>query len=77
MYGVWQTCNTVFGGDDSSLLLATEDILTLQQKYYHYNQQLVHKEQMVKAMLSRDVNCSNIDEYWLQKSTVMEVIDGW
>lgn len=72
-----QSCDTVFGGEDSSLLLATEDVLDLQKKYYQYNQQLVHKEQIIKTMLSRDVKYDNIDDYWLQKSSVIEVIENW
>ena len=72
-----QSSETLFGGEDSSLLLATEDVLELQQQYYRYNQQLVHKELMVKQLLAREVKVGDVDDYWLLKAAVGEVIAAW
>lgn len=77
MYFAVQTSDTVFGGENSSLLFATEDILALQKKYYQYNQQLVHKEQMIKDMMSREVKGDTVDSYWLKKSTVADILAVW
>jgi hypothetical protein len=74
----WQTIETAFGGENGCMLEAAEDVLALQQKYHRHHQQLLHKEQMIKGLMSNSVKCvSDIDDYWLQKQTVAEVIRSW
>ena len=78
MYAFGQTVDTVFGTGDDSVTLAVEDVLDLQQKYYHYNQRLIHMETMIKDLMNKNNPCiKSVDDYWLQKSDVVEVIRSW
>lgn len=74
-----QTVDTVFaGGDDAAMIMATEDVLTLQQEYCQHHQQLVHKERVVRDLLARPPSSrDNVDAYWLQKSAVAQVLASW
>mmetsp|Transcript_25233 Transcript_25233/g.42566 ORF Transcript_25233/g.42566 Transcript_25233/m.42566 type:complete len:199 (-) Transcript_25233:309-905(-) len=59
---------------------AVQELLDLQRKYSHHNQELVHKEQMVKSLLQPrdDLQCNhNVDRYWLQQADVQKVLRAW
>ena len=76
-YLILQTIDVVFDGDDGFVTCGIEDILDLEKKYSEYNQRLLVKERMIASLLIAEVNVTNVDAFWLDKSLLSETLDKW